>query len=105
MNVKRPFLDSYYISMTHFRHFRGELRLILHTQDGPMYKQQFPMYNSIWPKIGLGPFLYSGTQLSCPYNIIKLYSYNVAHKKNKLLIDNINIYIFFFFFFFFLNSV
>ena len=58
-----PFLDSYYISMTHFRHFRGELRLILHTQDGPMYKQQFPMYNSIWPNIGLGPFLYSGTQL------------------------------------------
>ena len=27
-----------------------------------MYKQQFPMFNSIWPKIGLGPFLYSGTQ-------------------------------------------
>ena len=31
-----------------------ELRFILYTQDGPMYKQQFPMFNSIWPKIGLG---------------------------------------------------
>ena len=51
------------MSLTHFRHFRGELSFILHTQDGPMYKQQFPMFNSTWPKIGLGPFLYSGTQL------------------------------------------
>ena len=25
----------------------GELRFILHTQDGPMYTQQFPMCNSI----------------------------------------------------------
>ena len=54
--------------MTHFRHFRGELRLILHTQDGPMYKQQCPMYNSIWPKIGLGPsfiFRYSIDCIDC----------------------------------------
>ena len=28
-----------------------------------MYKQQFPMFNSIWPIIGLGLFLYSGIQL------------------------------------------
>ena len=27
-----------------------------------MYKQQFPMFNSIWPIIGLGSFLYSGIQ-------------------------------------------
>ena len=35
-----------------------------------MYKQQFPMFNSIWPKIGLGPFLYSGTQLTDSMNTI-----------------------------------
>ena len=28
-----------------------------------MYKQHFPMLNSIWPKIGLGPLFYSGIQL------------------------------------------
>ena len=27
-----------------------------------MYKQHFPMLNSIWPKIGLGPLFYSGIQ-------------------------------------------
>ena len=27
------------------------------------YKQQFPMFNSIWPIIGLGSFLYSGIRL------------------------------------------
>ena len=50
-------------SLLHFRHFRGEFRLILYTQDGPMYKQHVPMLNAIWPKIGLGPLFYSGIQL------------------------------------------
>ena len=52
------------LDFTHsFRHFRGELRFILYTQDEPMNKRRFPMFKSIWPKIGLGPFLYSGIQL------------------------------------------
>ena len=34
-----------------------------------MYKQHFPMLNSIWPKIGLGPLFYSG---------IKLYHFKIS---------------------------
>ena len=56
------FLHSYEILLIYYRRFQGDLRFIIYTQDGPMYKQQLPMSNSIWPKIGLGSFLYSYTQ-------------------------------------------
>ena len=52
----RLFLHSYQILILYLGHFWDDFRFIIYAQDGSMYKEQFPIYNSISPKIGLRPF-------------------------------------------------